>query len=145
MGKFIKYVSAVLIALSAVLTFWAIFSTPEEPTVTNATAIGANLYWAYALLGLAIVVAIIAACWELTQKPEGLKGAVISAVAIIAIIVVSYVVANGHQYEIVDLNTQGFFGRPETVITDASILVTYVAFAAAVVAAIYSAVTDALK
>lgn len=145
MGKFIKYLSPVLIAVTVVLVFWAMFTTPEDPQVTNATAIGGNLYWGYLLLALGIVAAIISAGWDLLQKPEGVKGALISAVAIVAIVVVSYVIASGHDYQIIDLNTQGFFARPETVITDASILVTYVAFVAAIVAAIYSAVTDALK
>ena len=145
MGKIIKYLSAVLIALTVALVFWAIFSTPEDPQVTNATAVGANLYLGYGLLVVAILSAVISAGWDLVQKPEGLKGAVISLVAIVAIVVVAYFIANGHDYQIVDLNTQGFFERGETVITDASIVVTYVAFVAAIAAAIYSAVTDALK
>ena len=48
-------------------------------------------------------------------------------------------------YEIVDLQNKGFFPRFDTVITDASIMVTYVAMAGAIVAAIYSAVSDAFK
>ncbi len=145
MGKFIKYISAALIAVTVALVFWAMFTTPEDPQVTNATAVGMNLYWGYLLLGLAIAGAVISAGWDMVQKPEGIKGAMIALVACVAIVVVSYVIANGHDYQIVDLNTMGFFERGETVITDASILVTYVAFAAAIVAAIYSAVTDALK
>ena len=85
------------------------------------------------------------ACMDMLKKPEGLKGTIISFVAIIAIVVVSYVLAQVHTYEIVDLQNKGIFPRFDTVITDASIMVTYVAMAAAVIAAIYSAVSDALK
>ena len=145
MEKLVKYLSPVLIGVTLLLVFWAIFSTPEAPTVENASAVGANLYWGYVLMGVAVAVALFAAAWDLMKKPEGIKGSLLSLVAIIAIVVVSYVIANGHDYQIIDLNSQGYFDRSSTVITDASILVTYVAFAAAIVVAIYSAVSDALK
>lgn len=145
MEKLVKYLSPALIGVTLLLVFWAIFSTPEVPTVDNASAVGANLYWGYALLGVAIAVAIFAAGWDLMKKPEGIKGSLLSLVAIIAIVVVSYFIATGHDYQIVDLNNQGYFERGDTVITDASIMVTYVAFAAAIIVAIYSAVSDALK
>ncbi|MBQ3535222.1 MAG: hypothetical protein IJA57_00525 [Alistipes sp.] len=145
MEKLVKYLSPVLIAVTLLLVFWAMFTTPEAPTVENASAVGANLYWGYVLMGVAIAVALFAAAWDLMKKPEGIKGSLLSLVAIIAIVVVSYVIANGHDYQIIDLNNQGYFDRGSTVITDASILVTYVAFAAAIIVAIYSAVSDALK
>ncbi|MBO5893287.1 MAG: hypothetical protein J6Q31_03375 [Alistipes sp.] len=145
MEKLVKYLSPVFVAVTLLLVFWAMFTTPEAATVDNATAVGANLYWGYALMGVAVAVAVFAAIWDLMKKPEGIKGSLLSLVAIIAIVVVSYVIANGHDFQIVDLNNQGYFDRQSTVITDASILVTYVAFAAAIVVAIYSAVSDALK
>lgn len=145
MGKFIKYLSPVLLFATLALVAWAVFTTPEVATVENATAVGGNLFWAYGIFAVAVVVALFAALWDLLQKPEGLKGAVLGLVAIVAIIVVAYVVANGHDYQIVDLENQGFFERGETVITDTSIIVAYVAGAGAILAAIYSAVTDALK
>lgn len=145
MGKLVKYLSPIFIALTLVFVFWAIFTTPDPATVENATAVGANLYWGYGLLILGIVVAAGAAIWDLIQKPQGIKGALLALVAIVAIIIIAYFVAAGHTYQIVDLNTQGYFGRFETVITDASIVVAYVAFVAAIAAAIYSAVSDALK
>ena len=77
--------------------------------------------------------------------PAGLKGALISLVAIVAIVVIASVVASGHDYQIVDLQNSAYFGRSETVLTDTSILITYVAMAGAVIAAIYSAVADSLK
>ena len=144
MEKVLRYILVALMAVSVALVAWAIFTTPSDPTTANATAVGANLYWGYALLIGAILAAVLGACMDMLKKPEGLKGTIISFVAIIAI-VVSYVLAQGHTYEIVDLQNKGIFPRFDTVITDASIMVTYVAMAAAVIAAIYSAVSDALK
>ena len=145
MGKVLKYLLVALMAVSVGLVAWAMTSTPEGATVETATAVGANLYWGYALIGLAIAVALLGAAWDLLQKPSGLVGAIVSFAAVVAIIVVAYVVANGHDYQIVDLGNQGFFERGETVISDASIIVFYVVMAGAVLSAIYSAVTDALK
>ena len=145
MEKILKYALVALMAVSVALVFWAVFTTPEDPTTANATAVGMNLYWGYALLAAAIVAAVVGAAWDLIQKPTGIKGAIFSIIAIVAIAVVAYVGASGHNYQIVDLNTMGYFERTETVITDTSILFTYVVFAGAVVAAIYSAVSDALK
>ena len=145
MEKILKYALVALMAVSVALVFWAVFTTPEDPTTSNATAVGMNLYWGYALLAAAIVAAIFGAAWDLIQKPTGIKGAIFSIVAIVAIAVAAYFVASGHDYQIVDLNTMGYFERTETVITDTSILFTYVVFAGAIVAAIYSAVSDALK
>ena len=145
MEKVLKYLLVALMPISVGLVFWAVFTTPEDPTVENATAVGAYLNWGYALLAVAILAAVLGACWDLLQKPEGIKGAIFALIAIVAIVVISYVVASGHDYQIVDLSTMGYFERNDTVITDTSILVFYVAMAGAVLAAIYSAVSDALK
>jgi membrane protein implicated in regulation of membrane protease activity len=127
------------------LVAWAIFTTPEDPTVDNATAVGSLLVWGYTIAGVAIVVAVFAAIWDLIQKPTGLKGTIIAGVAVVAIILGAYFIANGHDYQILDIGNQTFFERGETVIADASILVAYVAGAGAIISAIYSAISDALK
>ena len=145
MEKVLKYILVALVGVSVALVAWAIATTPSDPTTANATAVGANLYWGYVLIIGAILAAVLGAGMDMLKKPEGLKGSIISFVAIIAIVVVSYVLAQGHTYEIVDLQNKGIFPRFDTVITDASIMVTYVAMAAAIIAAIYSAVSDALK
>ena len=145
MGKLIKYLSPILIAISVALVAWAIFTTPEEPTISNATAVGSLLMWGYIVVAVAIVLAIFAAIWDLIQKPTGIKGTIVAAVAVVAIIVGAYVIASGHSYQILDIGNQSFFERGETVLADASILVAYVAGGGAIIAAIYSAISDALK
>ena len=145
MEKVFKYSLVALIALSVAMIFWAVFTTPENPTVENATAVGAYLNWGYLLMGAAVVSALVGAGMDLLKKPEGIKGALVAVVAVVAIIVVAYVVSTGHDFQIVDLGNQGYFERKETVITDTCLIVFYVAMAGAVVSAIYSAVSDALK
>ena len=52
---------------------------------------------------------------------------------------------SGHTVNIVDLQTNGFFGHGETVITETSILVTYVACVAAFVTAVATEIWGAFK
>ena len=145
MGKLIKYLSPILIAIAVALVAWCVFTTPEEATVENATAVGSMLMWGYAIAGAAIVIAVLAAIWDMIQKPDGIKGTIFAGVAIVAIIAGAYFIANGHDYQILDIGNQTNFERGETVIADTSILVAYVAGAGAILSAIYSAVSDALK
>lgn len=145
MEKILKTLLIALLAISAVLVLWGAFKTPDTTVVAEAPAIGYNLVWGYILLGLAIVAALFNAAMGLITKPAGLKSAVISIVAIVAIVVVASVIASGHDYQIVDLQNSSYFERSETVITDTSILITYVAMAVAIIAAVYSAVSDSLK
>ena len=145
MEKIIKYLLVALMAVSIGLVAWAVFATPEDPTVENATAVGVYLYWGYALMAAAVVAALFGAAMDMFKAPSGVKRTIFSFVAIVGLIVGAYVIANGHDYQIVDLGNQGFFERNETVISDASLIVFYVAMAGAIISAIYSAVSDALK
>ena len=145
MEKIIKTLLVAMLAVSVGLVFWAVFTTPEDPTVENATAVGMNLYWGYALMAAAVVAALLGAAMDMFKAPSGVKRTIFSFVAIVGLIVGAYVIANGHDFQIVDLGNQGFFERGETVISDASLIVFYVAMAGAILSAIYSAVTDALK
>ena len=60
MEKIFKYAWGALMAVSVALVFWAVFTTPEDPTTANATAVGMSLYWGYALLAVAVVADLVA-------------------------------------------------------------------------------------
>ena len=92
MEKIFKTLLIVLLAISAVLVLWGVFATPDKPaTAAEAPAIGYNLVWGYILLGAAVIVALFSAAMGLVTKPAGLKGALISLVAIVAIVVIASV------------------------------------------------------
>ena len=145
MGKLIKYLAPILIAVCVALVAWTVLTTPEDANVENATAVGSMLMWGYLIAGVAIVVAVLAAVWDLIQKPTGIKGTIFAGLGIVAIIAGAYFIANGHDFQILDIGNQTYFERTDTVIADASILVAYVAGAGAIISAIYSAISDALK
>ena len=70
---------------------------------------------------------------------------ILSVVLILAVVGVAYFISAGHSVQIVDLQNNGYFAHGETVITETSILVTYVAFAAAVVSALVTEIWAAFK
>lgn len=145
MEKIFRTILIALLVISAVLAVWAIAVTPDTTNPAEASAIGYNLVWGYFLLGAAVVAALVSAVVGLASSPKGIKSAIFSVVAVAAVIIIAAVVASGHDIQIPDLQNNGFFGRSETVITDASILVTYVVMGLALITALYSVISDSLK
>ena len=70
---------------------------------------------------------------------------ILSVVLILAIVGVAYFISAGHTVQIVDLQNNGYFPHVDTVITETSILVTYVAFAASIVTALVTEIWAAFK
>ena len=64
---------------------------------------------------------------------------------IIVVVGVSYFYSAGLTVNIIDLQNNGFFSHGETVITETSILVTYVAFIAAFLTAVATEIWGAFK
>ncbi len=141
MKKLCNILLIVLLAVTALLVVYAVASSPEG---LNA-AISLNLIWCYILFAAAILAAVGCAVWGMLKSPKGLKGALSAVVLVVAVIVVSYFVANGHDYQIINLSDGGFFERGVTVIADASLLVTYIAFVGALLATLYSEISNVLK
>ncbi|MCM1302317.1 MAG: hypothetical protein NC250_03115 [Alistipes senegalensis] len=145
MKKVLNIMLGVLLLISAALAIFAMASNhPENPAEYDA-AVSMNLWWGYLLFGAAIVAAIACAVWGMVKNPAGIKGTVLSLVLIVVIVGVSYFLSASHDVQIVDLQNNGFFSRGETVITETSVLVTYVAMAAAFVTAIATEIWGAFK
>ncbi|MCM1301667.1 MAG: hypothetical protein NC226_08085 [Bacteroides cellulosilyticus] len=139
MKKILNILLGVLMAITAILLIYAVATGGSD------AAIGANLIWGYFLFVFAIAAAIFCAVFGMIQNPAGIKGTILSLALILVIIGVSYFVSASHTVNIVDLQNNGFFGHGETVITETSILVTYVAFVAAFVTAIATEIWGAFK
>lgn len=139
MKKVLNIVLGALIVITLALVAYAIATGGSDASIS------ANLVWGYALLAGAIAAAIGGAVYGMIQSPAGAKGSVLSVVLILAIIAVAYFISAGHTVNIVDLQNNGFFGHTETVITETSILVTYVAFAASIIVALVTEIWAAFK
>lgn len=139
MKKFKNILLGILLVITIALVGYAIATGGSE------AAISMNLMWGYFLFVAAIAAAIFCAIFGMIKNPAGVKGAIIALALVIVVIGISYFYAAGHTINIVDLQNNGFFGHTETVITEASILVTYVAFVAAFVTAIVTEIWGAFK
>ena len=133
MKKIFNILLGVLLVITIALMVYAIATGGSE------AAISANLMWGYFLFAFAVASAIFCAIFGMIKNPAGIKGAILSLALVIIIIGVSYFYSAGHTINI------GFFGHTETVITETSILVTYVAFAAAFVTAVVTEIWSAFK
>ena len=139
MKKILNILLGVLMAITVILLIYAVATGGSE------TAIGLNLIWGYFLFVFAIAAAIFCAVFGMVKNPAGIKGTIVSLALILIIIGVSYFYSASHTVNIIDLQNNGFFGHGETVITETSILVTYVAFVAAFLTAIVTEIRGAFK
>jgi len=139
MKKILNILLGLLMLITVVLLVYAVSTGGSE------AAISVNLIWGYFLFVFAIAAAIFCALFGMIQNPAGIKGTILSVLLILIVVGVSYFYAAGHTVNIVDLQNNGFFSHGETVITETSILVTYVAFAAAFVTAVVTEIWGAFK
>ncbi len=139
MKKVMNILLGVLMVITIVLLVYAIATGGSE------AAISVNLMWGYFLFVFAIAAALFCAIFGMIQNPKGIKGAILSLALVIVVVGVSYFYSASHTINIVDLQNNGFFGHPETVITETSIIVTYVAFAAAFITAVVTEIWGAFK
>ena len=137
MKKILNILLGILMAITVVLLVYAIATGGSD------AAISLNLVWGYFLF--AVAAALFCAIFGMIQNPAGIKGTILSLALIIIIVGVSYFYSAGHTVNIVDLQNNGFFGHGETVITETSILVTYVAFVAAFLTAVVTEIWGAFK
>lgn len=131
-----------------------------EGIIALSKAINANLLWFYFLLVFAVCVIIIAAVINLFQNAGGLGKTILAVCVVVVVVAVAYFVASTHGwsdgatlkdaagYDLglgTDPATRTVFGPFEYMMADASILVTYITFAGAALAAIYSAIRGIYK
>lgn len=147
MKKFFNTFLVVLLAVTAALLVWVLAtqSSIDEVNWTGNTALNAMFFWTYFLFAAALLTAVGCAVFGMTQSSGGHKSTVISVVVIAVVIAGAIFLAMSHHVLIPDIANASYFDRTETIITDASILVTYVAAAAALLTAAYTAVADAIK
>ena len=139
MKKVLNILLGVLMVITLALVGYAIAAGGWE------AAISLNLIWGYALMISAVVAAVGGAIYSMLQSPAGAKTSILSVVLILVIVGAAYFISAGHTVQIVDLQNNGYFAHGETVITETCVLVTYVAFAAAVVTALVTEIWAAFK
>lgn len=139
MKKALNILLGVLMVVTVGLTAYAIAAGGSD------AAISLNLIWGYCLMIGAVVAAVGGAIYSTLKSPAGAKMSILSVVLILAIVGVAYFISAGHTVQIVDLQNNGYFPHVDTVITETSILVTYVAFAASILTALVTEIWAAFK
>ena len=145
MKKILNILLGVLMVITVLLLIYAIVAGANGTEATLNAAISANLIWGYILFALAIVAALGCAVYGMAKNPAGIKGTILSLVLVVVIIGAAYFISASHTVQIPDLANNDFFGHSETVLTEASIIVTYVAMAAAFLTAIGTEIWRAFK
>ncbi len=140
MKKILNILLVVLIAVTVALLVYAIATGGSE------TSVSLNLIWGYILLAGAVLSVVYCAVKGMVKNPAGIKKA-LASVAVIVIVVgaaVAYALSNAGLA--IPNSAGGVFDDPfELVVTESSIIVTYVAFVATVLAAIFSEIRNAFK
>ncbi|MEG0789512.1 MAG: hypothetical protein RSB23_04310 [Alistipes sp.] len=144
MKKALNILLGVLMAITVVLLVYALVS-PHPEGVFDDPSISLNIIWCYFLLVFAIGAALFCALFGMIQNPAGIKGTIASLGLIIVIVGVAYFISAGHSIQIPNLASGGVFSAGETVLTETSIIVTYVAMVAAFVTAVATEIYGALK
>ena len=148
MKKVLRILLIALLAITVVLTAWAVVATPAtsmSPMLAECGAVAASLVWGYILLVGAVLAAVCCAVWGMVQNPTGVKSTLIAAATAVVIVVVSYLIAKGAPAKIPNLEDGGYFGDGEALLSSASIWVAYFVMAGAVLSAVWSEVWGALK
>ncbi|MFR9523821.1 MAG: hypothetical protein SNH94_04530 [Rikenellaceae bacterium] len=146
MKNIFKILLGVMLAVTVCVIAYPVytaFTGGSEEAV--AAAIGVNLYWGYALLALVVISALFGSIYGMFKASTGLLKTILSFIAVAAIVVGSYLIAASHTIEITNIENGGFFPAVDTIITESSIIITYVVMGAAIVAAIASEVMGAFK
>lgn len=139
MKKTLNILLGALIVITLILTGYAIVANGSDASISL------NLIWGYVLLFGAILAVVGGGFYAMLKSPSGAKTSILSLVLILVIVGVAYFISAGHTVQIVDLQNNGYFDHVETVITETSILVTYVAFIASIVVALATEIWAAFK
>lgn len=146
MKKFLNILLGILMAITvALLAYNLVLGDPLESASGDDSAVSMILMWTYFLFVFGIASAIFCALFGMIQNPAGIKGTIVSLALVLIVVGASYFISAGHNIQIVDLQTNGFFGQGETVLTETSILVTYVAFVAAFATAVVTEICSVFK
>lgn len=130
-----------------------------EGMMSLATAIHWNLMWFYFLMAFAITFVVGNWLMSMFQNKGSLVNTLVYIVVVGAIVGIAYWFASGNEWDVntlkdasghdlgigTDPATRTVFGEFEYMVADTSILITYIAAAGAILAAIYSAVISIFK
>lgn len=149
MKKALNILLVVLLVISVALCGWAIFATPSTslgiPNAADCLAVSVNLLWSYFLLVVAICAIVYSAIVGMTKNAAGGKSSLLSIGIIVVVVVASYFIAKANHVLVPNIDKGGYFGEWQTLLSNASIIVSYFGLAGVILVALWSEIRDALK
>lgn len=143
LGKYLNILLYVLIGISAALGIYFVFikEFPSEPPAPDITML--HMYWAYALLIIAALLAVVAPIIYIIMNPSSAKSILIGIVGFVILIGVAYAFASG--------STQGATYEEFEITSDASrrigtaLIATYIIGGLAIAAIIFFGISRIFK
>jgi len=135
--KYLKYIQYLLFAISIVLL--VVFYLTQTGSTTD-KILDVNLFWAYALIGIGAVLALIFPLAKAFKTKKGIITLLILIAGVVVVIGGCYLLAPGTPIEINKEVSAATFK-----FTDTALYVTYVFFAASIIALLWSAVRNSFK
>ncbi|MCK9304514.1 MAG: hypothetical protein PHP30_01365 [Bacteroidales bacterium] len=117
MSKGLKIFSIVLFAITAVLAV-LFYMNSESENMVNAI-----LYFAYFLLGLGILLALVLPIPSLIQYPKKIKKLLFTLLIVLAVFAIGYLLSSGNP---VDVNTDVPPTERALKLTDTALIITYI-------------------
>lgn len=144
MKKILNILLVVLMVVTVALVVYAIAVSDDKEALN--TAVSLNLIWGYILLVGAALSVVYCAVKGMVKNPAGIKKTLASVALIVVIVGAAIAYAMSNSGLAITNSAGGVFDDPfELVVTESSIVVTYVAFVATVIAAIFSEIRNAIK
>ncbi len=135
--KYLKYIQYLLFAISIVLL--VVFYLTQTGSTTD-KILDINLFWAYALIGIGAVLALIFPLAKAFKTKKGIITFLILIAGVVVVIGGCYLLAPGTPIEINQEVSEATFK-----FTDTALYVTYVFVAASIIALLWSAVRNSFK
>ena len=138
--KWIKYVEGALLGISVITLIYFLVTMVQG---TEDAGVDIMLKWAYVMLAVCVLVAIIFPVVDMFTSPKGAGKTLLYFVGFVAIIGVCYLLSSA---EPVVNSAGGFFEDPFTLkLTDTGLYTAYIALAITIIVAIGSEIAAALK
>ncbi|NLX41728.1 MAG: hypothetical protein GXY75_07555 [Bacteroidales bacterium] len=135
--KYSKYIQYLLFAVSIVLL--AVFYLTHTGSTTD-KILDVNLFWAYALIGIGAVLALIFPLAKAFKTKKGIITILILIAGVVVVIGGCYLLAPGTPIELNQEVSAATFK-----FTDTALYVTYVFVAASIIALLWSAIRNSFK
>jgi len=141
--KWVKYIEYVLLAISVIVIASLFFLPKMEFKGSAVFETDWLLYWAYAMLVLGVIAALIAPVMSLFTNPKGTLRALIGLVVAVVLIGVCYAFSSTAP---VPNSAGGYFENPaELRLTDTMLYLTYAIGATSVLVILYTEIRNAFK